>query len=191
LKLDKEKLLQEIRDKNVEINNINDLIYIDKKYKDLVPVILKHLNEISDESDKEFLVRCLGVKGFTEATGVLIDEFEKSPNKSYKWAIANSLYNIMDKSYTNKLVSLAKDKAHSTSRQMIVRALGKTKDESVVPVLVELLEDDDVISHAISALSNFKKVELLKILEPYTHHERTLVRNEAQKAINKISKKQE
>ena len=39
----KEKLIQEVREKGVEITNINDLMKINMKYRDLVPILLKLL----------------------------------------------------------------------------------------------------------------------------------------------------
>lgn len=83
-KLNKDLLLNDIRARGVEISNINDLMKMDKSFKDLVPIVLKHIREIDDEGDKEFLVRCLGVKGFTEATEQLIMEFHKSEDPVYK-----------------------------------------------------------------------------------------------------------
>ena len=49
------------------ISNINDLFNLSHKERELVPYLLELLDYLSDESDKAFIVRCLGVKGFTEA----------------------------------------------------------------------------------------------------------------------------
>ncbi len=187
-KLNKEKLLQEIREKGVEISSINDLMKIDKNYKALVPIILQHLQQITDEGDKQFLVRCLGVKGFDEATEPLINEFLNSSNVSYKWAIGNTLYNIMNKGALNILLKIAQEKKHGIARQMIVLAIGKMGDQNVIPVLLGLLNDEDVTGHVITALSNFKDATLIPHIEPFMKHKVNWISGEAKKTIKKLGK---
>ena len=187
-RLDKDKLIREVREKGIEITNINDLMKINKKYRDLVPIILKHLNEVTDESDKEFLVRCLGVKGFDEAAKPLIDEFYKSNNVSYKWAIGNSLSIISSSEALPELIKIVQEKEHGIARQMIVDGLGAYKTEEVKSVLVNLLKDDEVVGHAISGIAKTGDKSLIKYIEPFTNHKISWIRNEARKAIKKLEK---
>ncbi|PQQ66793.1 HEAT repeat domain-containing protein [Acetivibrio saccincola] len=187
-RLDKEKLIQEVREKGVEITNINDLMKINMKYRDLVPILLKHLNEVTDESDKEFIVRCLGVKGFVEAAKPLISEFYKSNNVSFKWAIGNSLSIIADEESLPEMIKIAQEKEHGIARQMIVDGLGAFKREDVKSVLVKLLNDDDVVGHAISGISKTRDKDLIKYIEPFITYKIKWIRNEARKAIKKLEK---
>jgi len=187
-KLDKQKLISEIIGKGVQISSINDLMKINHKYTDLVPILLKHLKEITDEVDKEFIVRCLGVKGFFEATKPLMEEFYNSSKITYKWAIGNTLAIIEDANFIDEYIRIVKDKKHGISRQMIVESLGKFKNPKVVQILIELLQDQDVAGHAISALSNFKKLEIIPHLEPFLNHKTAWIKREAIKAIKKIKK---
>jgi len=186
--LDKEKLLQEVRDKGVEINSINDLMYINMKHRDLVPILLKHLQEVDDEDDKEFLARCLGIKGFTEVSEPLIQEFCRSNNRFFKWAIGNTLSIVRDKDSLPKLLKIVQEKEHGTSRQMIVLGLGYYKEDEVKKVLVKLLDDDDVAGHAVSALRRIGDPKMAKYIEPFTTHKMTWIRNEAKKAMQKFEK---
>jgi len=185
-KLDKDKLLNDIRSKGVEISNINDLMKMDRKFKDLVPILIKHLQEIDDESDKEFLVRCLGVKGFTEATEQLLKEFYNSDKTTYKWAIGNTLSIIEDKSHICELLKIVQNKEHGIARQMIVIALGKMKVKEAFPVLLKLLEDEDVVGHVISALAYYKDPTVIQYLEPLKNHKVGWVKKEASKVIGKL-----
>lgn len=185
-RLDKEKLLKEVREKGVDIANIDDLMKIDKRFKDLIPIILKHLEEVDDEGDKEFLVRCLGVKGFVEVTDKLISEFYRSSNKLYKWAIGNTLYNIMDKNSLGSLLKIAQEKEHGVARQMIVLAIGKMGDEDVIPVLMDLLHDEEVVGHALTALGKFKNTELIPHIEPFINHKVKWISSEAKKILKKL-----
>jgi HEAT repeat protein len=187
-KLNKELLISEIRDLGYSISSIEELKRIDNKNKDVIPILIRHLSQITDVNHKAFLVRCLGVKGFNTASNPLINEFKNSSNNNYKWAIGNSLSLILDKSSLNDLLEIATDKKHGTARQMIVDGLGKFKDKKVIPVLVGLLEDKDVQGHALSALSKFKDPELLPYIKPFANHEITWIRNTAKSAISKLEK---
>lgn len=187
-KLDKIKLLQEIREKDIEINNINDLIKINEKYKDLVPILLKFLNEVDDLNDKEFLVRCLGVKGFSEASKVLIQEFYQSESVTYKWAIGNTLSIISDAETIPELLIIAQDKKHGISRQMIVNGLGVFKTDEIKATLINLLSDEEVVGHAIDGLSKTGDKSVVKYIEPYLTYKVPWVRKAAAKAIKKLRK---
>lgn len=186
VKLDKEKLLKEIREKNIEISSIDELIKIDKKYKDLVPIILRHLELTDDESDKQFLVRCLGVRGFTDVTETLIKEFYEASSVSYKWAIGNSLLNIMNKESLETMIKIAQETEHGIARQMIVVAIGKMKQIETLPVLLNLLNDEEITGHVIIALSNFKDQSIIPFIEPYMNHQVKWISNEAKKLIKKL-----
>ena len=187
-KLEKELLLNEIRSKGVEISSINDLININESFKDIVPIILKYIREIDDESDKQFLVKCLGVSRFTEATSDLIEEFKNSTNTSYKWAIGNTLSIILDKSKIEELLEIIQNKQHGIARQMIIIAIGKMNVKKAIPILLNLLNDEDVIGHVITALGYYKDPELISYIEPFTHHQISWIRKEAIKVIGKLKK---
>jgi HEAT repeat protein len=146
------------------------------------------LIDVTDESDKEFIVRCLGVKGFVEASKPLINEFYKSNNVTFKWAIGNSLSVISDINSLPELVKIAQEKEHGIARQMIVDGLGAYKNDDVKAVLVSLLNDDEVVGHAISGLSKTGDKNLIKHIEPFLTYKIKWVRNEASKAINKLKK---
>lgn len=185
-----ENLLKEIRDKGVEIESINDLMYINKNYKDLIPILLKYLNIFRKENEKAFIVSCLGVKGFTEATNSLINEFHNSSdNSELKWTIGNTMSLILDKNSEDAMIKIVQKKEHGDSRQMFVIALGKLKSKKALPILLKLINDPDVSGHVIKALSFFDDAHIIPYIEPFTNHKMTWIKKEADKAIKKIKKK--
>lgn len=186
--LDKDKLIQEVREKGVELASINDLMKINKKYRDLVPILLNHLTTISDDADKEFLVRCLGVKGFVEASKTLIAEFYKSQNMMLKWAIGNSLSIISDERVLPEMITIAQEKEHGIARQMLVDGLGAFKNDEVKSVLIGLLADEDVAGHAVSALSKVGDRSCIQYVEPLLSHKTKWIKKEAQKAMARLEK---
>lgn len=189
--LDKEKLIADVRKAGYEIQTIDDLMKMSKQDSDLIPVVLEHLASVSDEGDKQFLVRCLGVKGYYQASKPLIQEFYQARGRSYRWAIGNTLSIIADKSCSREMVEIAKNREFGMSRQMIVYDLWKFDDPEIKDVLVSLLDDETVVGHAIHALRRLGDPSVIKDLEPFTSYKMTWIRNEAKAAIEKLSKKKQ
>lgn len=191
IRLNSEKLLKDLSDLGYVFENINQIKKIGPKDKVVIPVLLRHLQSITDEGDKEFLVRCLTVKGYTEVVPILLKEFWESNDGLYKWAIGNSLNIIQDRGSLPELVKIARHMEHGDARQMVVLAIGKLGGQKEVPLLLELLQDMDVAGHAISAIGRLKDPTLIPYLEPLVSHDSTWIRNEAKKAIKKLEKIQE
>jgi len=185
-KINKEQLLEEVKSYGYEINTIDDLKKIGSKDKRLIPLLLDKIRDSDDVSDKEFLIRCLGVKGFNEVIPAIMQEYRRTENQFLKWAIGNTVYLIEDRNVIPDVIEIVKDKKNGMSRQMFILYLGKTRDEKALPVLKELLHDNEVAAHTIRALSEYKMPELVSILEPFTKHKSTLIRKESQRAIKKL-----
>ncbi|MCG8568692.1 MAG: HEAT repeat domain-containing protein [Spirochaetes bacterium] len=127
----------------------------------------------------------------TTATSLLLAEFENVKESSgfgLRWAIGNALGVLASDDILDELIKLATDKKYGTARQMIVFGLGKLKDQQVIDVLINLLNDDDVISHAVTALGKLKTKKAIPHIKPLLNHPKPLVRREAKKAIMKIEK---
>ncbi|MFC4323198.1 HEAT repeat domain-containing protein [Litchfieldia salsa] len=188
--LDVEQLIKDVNKQGYNIKTYQDLYKLKSKDKNLIPILLKYLGSVDKVNEKLFFVSCLGVKGFYDATEALLREFLSSNDRSYKWAIGNSLSIILDKSTLNDLIKIVINKEHGTSRQMIIVALGLFKDKKAIPFLLDLLDDEDVKGHVIMALSKFKDPELIPYIKPFVNHNITWVRNEAKKTIDKLEKLQ-
>lgn len=103
----------------------------------------------------------------------------------YCWKYIHAQCELFD-----TLSKIVTEKEHGTSRQMIVVALGKMRDIRAIPVLLKILNDDDVTGHVIIALSNFSDENIISHIELYTSCKNSWIRNEAKKAIKKISDRQ-
>ena len=90
-----------------------------------------------------------------QATGPLIDLFrgvDETNGGSLRWVIGNALEGVGDDRYFDELVGLARDRHYGRDRQMIVLGLARSQRPEATDVLVELLNDSDVIGHAVSAV---------------------------------------
>ena len=64
-------------------------------------------------------------------------------------------------------------------------------DNSAIPILIDLLEDEDVRLHAICALSDFKKEEFRCYFERFQDSKHPGWRKYAKAAIKKLDNKKE
>jgi HEAT repeat protein len=103
-----------------------------------------------------------------------------------RWAIANSLTVVADKDSADDIIELLRLPESGSARQMLALALGKLKAENAVPLLIELLKDQQVVGHAADALGKLRAQEARLPLEQLTSHPQTWIRNEVKKALERI-----
>jgi HEAT repeat protein len=181
-------LMAELARAGFEVNSLAMLATSDA-YKDAVPILAKWLVKASNPQLKEAIGRALSVPWARSAAGVLVAEFRKAPesaNGGLKWAIGSALEVLASEELLEDLIELVQDKRHGTARQMPAIGLGKTKNPRAIPVLISLLEDDEVAGHAVMGLGKLKAIEALPFLERFVSHPKVWIRREAAKAIRKI-----
>ena len=188
-------VLTDLRQSGFAVESVADL-YVEKlDYKEAVPVLLHWLPRISNSDVKQSIVRALSVRwAKPTAAAPLIKEFRAASDprgNGIKWAIANTLSVVADDGVVESIVSLVRDKQHGKSREMLALALANMRCETVLPVLVELLEDKQVAGHAVIALGKLKAKGVRPLIEPFLQHKEAWVRREAKKALAKIDKESE
>ena len=92
----------------------------------------------------------------------------------------------MTNSVFDDLVRLVENRSFGKARQMVVLGLGRSKRSEVVPLLIGLLDDDDVSGHAVKALAKLGAQDARPELERMVSDPRSWVRKEAQKALAKL-----
>ncbi len=107
---------------------------------------------------------------------------------SYGWVIGNAFSVIITKEDVDEILSIVRDKGNGTSRQMFVYALGKIKSGSsqTEDVLISLLDDKDVIGHALYALGRLKSQKAKAKIETFLNHPKLYYRREAKAALKRI-----
>lgn len=183
------RIKNDLKQRGYIINSVNELLKLSHKERELVPYLLELLDDLSDETDKEFVVRCLGVKGFTEVIPKLLTEFKSAKNNYYRWAIANSINIIHSMTIEKELIELSSNKKYGTGRQMLVLSLGEYKSDLTLNCLVNLLNDEEVIGHALQALGKCGNPEVLSDIEMYCNSENNWIKKTAIKAAKKIRRK--
>jgi len=187
-----EPIVKQLQENGININALDELVNSNIEYRSAIPLLIDWLDRTENIDVKDTLVRALTVKWARPiAAKPLIEEFKKAPKEamSYKWAIGNALSVVADDSVFDDIVALVKDKRHGRAREMLAVALANMKNPKAVDVLIELLEDEEVAGHALSALRKLAPPEAREAIEPFVNHPKTWVRNEAKRALKKIDNK--
>ena len=149
--------LEEINKSGYNFNSIYDLMLLDEKDKNIVPVFLKYL-KLFELDIKKNLVRFLGVKGFVSASKFLLEEFHKTKDFIYRFAIANTLSLIQDENILEDLIEIIENRMYGEARIPIIYRLYKFKNFQLEKVLVKLLNDKEVSKIAEYSLNKLKNI---------------------------------
>lgn len=190
---DKEMVVTALRRCGLNVSSVWRLVNTSEVYGDAVPVLIEMLGKVEDLGEVEGIARALTVKEARPlAAPPLIAKFRRLIDDrseragAVRWAIANALTVVADKELTDDIVELLALPESGSARQMLALALGKLKAEKAVPLLIELLKDEQVVGHAADALGKIKAKEAKIPLEQLISHPRTWVRNEVKKALERI-----
>jgi len=194
---DDRRVVSALGEHGVYVSSIWDLVHTKQGYKEAIPVLIDMLSKVDDLGIKEGLVRALTVKEAAPVAALpLIKEFrqlmgDQSPRAgSVRWAIANALTVVAGKDSSNDVIELLKSPASGRARQMLALTLGRRlKDARGIPILIDLLDEEDVVGHAVEALGLLKAAEAQSHLLKLKRHPRTWVRKEVEKALKRIEGK--
>jgi HEAT repeat protein len=172
-------------------------------YEAAAPILIEWLPRVTDPSLKETIARSLtGIKtDRADAARAIVAEFRVAPTADEfgaKWAYANALATIADAEIADDLLELIADRRQGRSRQMLCDALKRTGDPRAPGALIDLIDDDDVSGHAISALCSLgPKRSLPYLVEARPKLEAVLTREtatdfakrQARKALDRLAQR--
>jgi HEAT repeat protein len=158
-----------------------------------VPVLLEWLPRIDDIPAKESVIRALSVPwARPQAIEPLVREFEQSDDEVLRWAIGNALEAIADDRVLDDLERIVRDSCYGKSREMVVVALGnmKKRRDDGLRLLTELLDDDDLVQHALLGLEKLGDPRAIPAVERLLEHDDRWIRTCAKKTLEKLRAKQ-
>lgn len=190
--LDAAPVVRALQEAGFPVDGVADLFNKRYDYRRAIPVLMEWLPRIDNPYVKEDVVRALSVKWAMSAAPLLVAELERARSvpdgSSLRWAIGNALEALASDDIADELLRIAADVSLGESRQMVVLGLAKITAPSANRVLIKLLSDDDVVSHAVIALGKRRASEARPYIESLLGHPRSFVRSEAKKALGRIDK---
>jgi hypothetical protein len=177
-------LLEELIALGYAVNTVGELRSAGREYRDAVPVLVRWLPRVGNRYVKEDIVRTLSVPwARDEAAGPLLEEFRRTADQALRWIIANALEVLADDAALEDIVALVKDKANGKAREMLVVALGNMRAKAARELLMALLEDEQLVGHAIKGVAKLRMKEAVPRLQELAQHPIAWIRNEAKAAL--------
>lgn len=183
--------VKELRVLGFEFETANQAVGLLPKHKKaIVPVAVKYYRlakELEKPNEQNYFLRFLHIKGLDDVVPMLLEDYysEKTEDLT-RWFISDCIYQIRARNFVKEYLDIVSSRKFGQNRQMIVLLLGKLKEESAVPVLIDLLEDEDVRLHAICALGQFKREEFRCYFERFQDSAHPGWRKYARSAIKKL-----
>jgi hypothetical protein len=182
-------LLADLQRAGYPVQSLFELRRMDKGYASAVPILIRHLQAVSDDELREDIVRTLSVPwAKPQATKPLVHAFVNCTNELLRWAIGNALEVVADDSIAEELFRIALDRRFGRSREMVVLALSKLAHPHAKEVARQLLEDEEVVGHALIALRRLRDALSRDKTFELTQHPKAWVRSEARKTLASIDR---
>ena len=158
-----------------------------EKDKEIIPIIIKHLDKTENCNIKADYMSCLGVRGFYDATKYVLNEYETNlitDNEGIRNVAAQVIERIQDPGYVDKYLSFLTEDKLTPETAHIIRLLSKMKIEKAIPYFINLLSKENKIKssyygtvleyckyrvsqESINALAQFKNPEHIKYVEKF------------------------
>jgi len=184
-----------LRAAGTQVVSTQDLVNTNDQYTNAIPVLLEMLPKVSTYAMKKIIVRSLGVREAKgKAESLLIALFETSLSdrsrdaETLRWIIANT-FDILGggRGVSESLLRLLADPRSGGSRQMLSLAVAKTKNRDAIPVLLDLINNDEFTGHVAEALGILRAAEATpKLKEIAGSHKKPWVRRQAKTALRRL-----
>ncbi len=166
--------------------------FMPKHKKVILPIAIRYYQiakALKKYNEQNYFIRFFHFKGFENLVPMLLEDFySKETQELTRWFIADTLFQIRSFDFTKEYIDIISDKEFGHNRQMIILLLGKLKEESAIPVLIDLLEDEEVRLQAICALGEFKKEDFRHYFERFKDSKHPGWRKFSREALKKLNK---
>ena len=194
------ELIGDLRSVGVEVDDVWELVNSTAGYAAAVPVLLEWLGRAEAsvpvyqvDKLKEGIVRALTVReARPKAAPALIAEMRRfsglaeRSSSGLPWALGNALATVADDTVFDDLVALCRDTSLGSNREMLTRALARSRRPEATTVLLSLLDDEAVAGHAVDALARRGDPAARVGLERFVDDRRSWVRNSARRGLKKL-----
>ena len=182
---------QEMRDLGFEFETSGQILgFIPKHKKEILPVAVKYYQlakKLDKPNEQNYFMSFFYIRGLDEMVPMLLaDYYSEKTEDITRWFISDCIYHIRSGNFVKEYLDIVSDKMFGRNRQMFVLLLGKLKEESAVPALISLLEDEEVCLQAICALGEFKRNEFRSYFERFLNSAQPGWRKYAKNALKKL-----
>lgn len=166
--------------------------FMPKNKKIILPIAIKYYQYAKKHkkvNEQNHFLSFFQFKGLEEVMPMLIEDYYSEATQDLtRWLISDCIYQIRSKNFVKEYLDIVSSRLFGRNRQMVILLLGKLKEECAVPVLIALLEDEEVRLHAICALGEFKREEFRCHFERFKDSAHPGWRKYAKAALKKLER---
>jgi len=183
----------ELRKAGFEFETSNQTLgFMPRNKKTILPLAIKYYQlakmQKKDNEQNHFL-SFFQFKGNEQVMPMLIEDYYSEETQDLtRWFISDCIYQIRSKNFVSEYLDIVSSRRFGRNRQMIVLLLGKLKEESAIPILIDLLDDEETRLHAICALGEFKREEFRCHFERFQNSTHPGWRKYAKAALKKLDR---
>lgn len=187
---------KEVRDMGFQFETRSQItIFMPKQKKLLLPLAIAYYQQARDLNkwnEQGYFLDFFRYKECEEVVPMLLqDYYAPDTTRLITWCISDCLYQIRSKKYLDAYLDIIQNPRFGRNRQMLILLIGQWKVEKAIPILIQLLEQEDVRLHAISALGDFKREEFRCYFERFEKAKHSGWRKYARIALKKLDKAKE
>ncbi len=164
--------------------------FIPKYKKDILPIAVRYYQlakKLKKTNEQIHFMGFFRIKGFDDIVPMLLEDYcSEETDDLTRWFISDCLYYIRSKKFIREYQIISSNRLFGINRQMIVLLLGKLKDDTSVPILIALLEDEEVRLQAICALGEYKRESFRCYFERFKDDTHPGWRKYARAALKKL-----
>lgn len=184
----------ELRQAGLEFEVTNQTLgFMPKQKKVVLPIAIKYYQlarELRKENEQNHFLCFFQFKGLEEVMPWLLEDYFSTDTPDLtRWYISNCFYQIRSKRFVEEYLNIISNRKFGGNRQLVILLLGKLKEERAIPILIDLLEDEEVRLHAISALGEFRRDDFRCFFERFLNSTHSGWRKCARVAIKKLDSK--
>lgn len=164
--------------------------FIPKYKKDILPIAVRYYQlakKLKKTNEQIHFMGFFRIKGFDDIVPMLLEDYcSEETDDLTRWFISDCLYYIRSKKFIREYQIISSNRLFGINRQMIVLLLRKLKDDTSVPILIALLEDEEVRLQAICALGEYKRESFRCYFERFKDDTHPGWRKYARAALKKL-----
>lgn len=180
-------VLGELREIGVSANSLYELD-TPEITESVMKVILRHVRlDYCDNNLDTILGVVFRAKGFEDQImETLIAKFQSLQSPSIaKETIGFIFGRKAKKHHLDQLLRLLEDRNHGTGLCGVVEAVARLMKQDAAPILIGLLDREEILNFVVKALGKTKSSEAIEALDPFLKHPDSYTRSEAKKALKK------
>jgi HEAT repeat protein len=181
-------LLKDLTALGVRVDSIVEVRRDRTTFRTVLPVLIDWFRKTDNVDLKWEIAGVLATPWAkpSAAAGALIEGFRGVEEESLRWSIGSALSDVATDAELGALVELVEDRRYGRSREMLAVALGKIKDPRAVDVLIGLLDDAEVVGHAVIGLGKLRASRARPRVEALLKHEKAWIRRAAKTALGRM-----